>query len=36
MNYAVSKRPWEKTAPLIASGSWGAIYDLESSANQHE
>ena len=36
MNYAVSKRPWEKTAPLIASGSWGAIYDLQSSTNQHE
>jgi hypothetical protein len=36
MNYAESKRPWEKTAPLIASGSWGAIYDLESRINQHE
>ena len=35
-NYAESKRPWEKKAPLIASGSWGAIYDLESTANQHE
>lgn len=28
-NYAQSKRPWEKSAPLIASGSWGAIYDVE-------
>jgi hypothetical protein len=28
-NYAESKRPWEKTAPLIASGNWGAIYDVE-------
>ncbi len=35
-NYAESKRPWEKTAPPIVSGSWGAIYDLESTANQHE
>ncbi len=35
-NYPESKRPWEKTAPLIVSGSWGAIYDLESTANQHE
>jgi hypothetical protein len=35
-NYAASKRPWEKTAPLIASGSWGAIYDLESIPNHHE
>lgn len=36
MNYTASKRPWEKTASLIASGSWGAIYDLESAANQRE
>jgi hypothetical protein len=29
INYPSSKRPWETTAPLIASGDWGAIYDLE-------
>jgi len=29
-NYASSTRPWEKTATLAASGTWGAIYDLES------
>ena len=29
-NYPASKRPWEATAPLVASGHWGAIYDLES------
>src|SRR5438270_5595246 len=28
-NYAASTRPWEKTAALAASGTWGAIYDLE-------
>ena len=28
-NYAASQRPWEKTAALAASGTWGAIYDLE-------
>jgi len=29
-NYPASKRPWEATAPLVASGHWGAIYDLEN------
>jgi hypothetical protein len=29
-NYATSARPWEKTAAVAASGTWGAIYDLES------
>ncbi len=29
INYGTSTRPWEQTAPRIASGSWGAIYDLE-------
>lgn len=28
-NYAASQRPWEKSAALAASGTWGAIYDLE-------
>jgi len=31
-NYASSTRPWEKTAALAASGTWGAIYDLEKPA----
>lgn len=31
-NYAASKRPWEATAPVVASGPWGAIYDLEPTA----
>jgi hypothetical protein len=29
MNYSDSTRPWEKTAVLVSSGNWGAIYDLE-------
>lgn len=29
-NYPQSKRPWEQEAKLVASGSWGAIYDLEA------
>ena len=29
-NYAASKRPWEREAALVAEGSWGAIYDIES------
>jgi hypothetical protein len=32
--YAASKRPWEATAPVIASGPWGAIYDLEPTPNE--
>jgi hypothetical protein len=28
-HYAASKRPWETTAPVVASGPWGAIYDVE-------
>ncbi len=31
-NYQASTRPWEKTAALAASGTWGAIYDLEQPA----
>ncbi len=31
-NYPASSRPWEKTAGLIASGTWGSIYDLEKNA----
>jgi hypothetical protein len=29
INYPMSRRPWEKTIAPVASGSWGAIYDLE-------
>jgi hypothetical protein len=29
-NYGASSRPWEKTETLVASGTWGAIYDLET------
>jgi hypothetical protein len=32
INYPMSKRPWEATVPLVASGHWGAIYDLEPTA----
>jgi len=28
-NYPASQRPWEREAQLVASGAWGAIYDLE-------
>jgi hypothetical protein len=31
-NYQKSSRPWEATAFLIASGDWGAIYDLAHDA----
>jgi len=27
-NYKSNSRPWETTAPLVASGDWGSIYDL--------
>lgn len=31
-HYSASPRPWEKIAPLVASGDWGAIYDLQPTA----
>jgi hypothetical protein len=31
-HYPQSTRPWEREAKVIASGAWGAIYDLESPA----
>ena len=31
-NYQSSSRPWEATAFLVASGDWGAIYDLAKPA----
>jgi hypothetical protein len=33
-NYQSSSRPWEATAFLVASGDWGAIYDLAGPAPQ--
>lgn len=33
-NYAKSTRPWEREATLVASGDWGAIYDLETPRTQ--
>jgi hypothetical protein len=35
-NYQSSTRPWEKTAALAASGTWGAIYDLEQPATPNQ
>jgi hypothetical protein len=32
-NYAASKRPWEHESALVASGEWGAIYDIEAPPN---
>ena len=32
-NYATSKRPWERESALMASGPWGAIYDIEAPAS---
>jgi hypothetical protein len=29
-NYVTSRRPWEREATLVASGEWGALYDLEA------
>ena len=34
INYPLSKRPWEQASKLIAAGSWGAIYDLESPSQE--
>ena len=34
-NYQSSKRPWEATAFLVASGDWGAIYDLAKESPPH-
>jgi len=32
-NYAASKRPWERESKLVATGDWGAIYDIEAPPN---
>jgi hypothetical protein len=34
-NYQSSSRPWEATAFLVASGDWGAIYDLAQESPSH-
>jgi hypothetical protein len=34
INYPMSGRPWEKTIAPVASGIWGAIYDLEEPMKQ--
>jgi hypothetical protein len=34
-NYQSSSRPWEATAFLVASGDWGAIYDLAQGSPPH-
>jgi hypothetical protein len=34
-NYQASTRPWEASSFLVASGDWGAIYDLERPAPTH-
>jgi hypothetical protein len=33
-NYPTSGRPWERESALVATGDWGAIYDLESPRTQ--
>ena len=35
-NYQGSSRPWEATTQRIATGDWGAIYDLGSTTNEHK
>ncbi len=32
-NYPKSTRPWEREAKLVASGNWGAIYDVEATSD---
>src|SRR6266487_872392 len=34
-NYQSSRRPWEATAFLVASGDWGSIYDLAQESPPH-
>ena len=35
-HYAGSKRPWEATATVVASGPWGTIYDLGATTNEQK
>jgi hypothetical protein len=30
LNYPTSTRPWEREAATVATGDWGAVYDLEA------
>ena len=34
LNYPTSTRPWENALTKVASGTWGAIYDLEAPLKQ--
>jgi hypothetical protein len=34
INYPMSGRPWEKAIAPVASGNWGAVYDLEEPMKQ--
>jgi hypothetical protein len=34
-NYQGSSKPWEIMVPRVASGDWGAIYDLGPPVNEH-
>lgn len=34
LNYPTSTRPWEREAAIVATGDWGAVYDLESLRTQ--
>lgn len=34
-NYQGSTHPWETTAPRVASGDWGAIYDVMPDSSPH-
>jgi hypothetical protein len=33
-HYPVSTRPWEQTCPVIASGSWGQVFDVGSAISR--
>ena len=34
LHYLTSTRPWERETKVVATGDWGAVYDLESPASQ--
>ena len=34
LNYPTSTRPWEREAATVATGEWGAVYDLDSPRTQ--
>ena len=33
-HYGTGTRPWEQDARLVASGPWGAIYDLDTTGGR--